>query len=408
MFSSRHVQVLALFAAAATVAPMAPVRAQQVTTTGAEKPATPGFDFSGLAFGSLSYRSDSATKLVNGGKERPQFNLDRVYFTFRMPAGEDVSFRATTDVFQQSPSTYYAGWAIRMKYAYVQYNFLHDIGGNKGFNAQARIGLLHNVAIDHYETFWPRYLEQTDIERNGFFSSSDLGAAVTVTLPNKWGEVYASVINGAGYTSGETDRFKDYGMRLSLTPFAGMEGNGLMKTFTISPWASSGGAASSHQNDVASVTNNGPVSDPLTKDRYGILVGNKDHALTFAVNWSQRKDSFESGANTVASPLVKADTSGTVTSGFIVARPTELFDRAHKSSWGVLFRYDNFVPKDNSTAGTSGSAPSQQRTIAGIFWEPNARTTFTLNYQGLDFSNYLPANKPAVASTVFLHWYVTF
>ena len=403
----RHARALALLGAVATAVPSS-VIAQPVTTTAAEKPATAGFDFSGLAFGSLSYRSDSATKLANGGKDRPQFNLDRVYFTFRMPAGEDVSIRATTDVFQQSPSTYYAGWAIRMKYAYVQYNFLHDIGGNKGFNAQARVGLLHHVSIDHYETFWPRYLEQTDIERNGFASSSDLGAALTLTLPNKWGEIYTTIVNGTGYTSGEVDRFKDYAFRLSLTPFAGMEGNGLFKTFTISPWASTGASASGHQNDVASVTNNGPVPDGLNKDRFGVLVGNKDRALTFAVNWSQRKESLESGANTVASPLVKADTSGTVTSGFVVLRPAELLDRSEKSRWGVIVRYDNFVPKDNSVAGTGGAAPSQQRTIAGLFWEPNARTTLTLDYQGLDYSNYTPAAKPAVQSTVFLHWYVTF
>ena len=398
----RHLRPFALLAGAALAL---------ASTSGAQKPdsgtkvVTPQLDFSGLAFGSFSYRTDSATKLANGGKERSNFNLDRLYLTFRMPAGEDASVRVTTDVFQQSPSTYYAGWAIRLKYAYVQYNFLHDINGMKGFNAVARVGMLHTVSIDHYETFWPRYLGQVGTEQNGFFSSSDMGAALLVTLPGKWGEIYSTITNGSGYTSGETDRFKDFALRVSLTPF-GNEKH-LFSTLTISPWFYSGKKASAHQNDVAPATI-GPVSDGLKNDRIGILVGNKDRRLTFALDWGQRTETIESGANTIASPLLSADTAGTLTGGFVVLRPAELMDNSTRSKWGVLLRYDSFVPKSNSAAGTGGSAPGQQRTVAGLFWEPNARNTIALDYQGVSFSNYLPAAQPAVQSTVFLHWYVTF
>ena len=396
--SRRLVALLALAAAA-------PLASLAQTPDPAAKPVAPPLDFSGLMFGSFSYRTDSATKLANGGKERSQFNLDRLYLTFRMPAGEDASLRVTTDVFQQSPSTYYAGWALRVKYAYLQYNVLHDIGGMKGFNAVARVGILHTVAIDHYETFWPRYLGQAAIEQNGFFSSSDAGAAVLVTLPGKRGEVYATITNGAGYTSGETNRFKDLGLRLSLTPFA--NDKHLLSTFTISPWFYTGKNASAHQTDATPATL-GPVADGLRNDRWGILVGNKDRRLTVTLDYGQRTESFESGANTVASPLVVADTSGTVTSAFALVRPAELLDASKKSPWGALFRYDTFVPKSNAVAGVGGSAPRQQRIVAGVFWEPNARSTIALDYQGLTFSNYTPATEPAVQSTLFLHWYVTF
>ena len=392
--------------AAAFAAPHAAL-AQTGSATPETKVVTPAFDFSGLFFGSFSYRTDSAAKLANGGKERSQFNIDRVYLTFRMPAGDDGSIRVTTDIFQQAgaAAAYYAGWVVRIKYAYFQYNFLHDIGGMKGFNAVARIGALHTVSVDHYELFWPRYLEQTGIERNGYFSSADVGVAALVTLPNKLGEVYATITNGPGYTSGETDRFKDYALRVSLTPFGA--GDGIFKTFTISPWVYLGKTASAHQNDATPATN-GPVSDGLNRNRYGILIGNRDRRLTFGVNYAQRTETFESGANSVASPLVTADTAGTLTDGFVIVRPFELMNGSKKSPFGVLARYDNFVPKSSSIAGVGGSAPSQQRTIAGIFWDLNSRATLALDYQALNFSNYTPAAQPARQETLFLHWNINF
>src|SRR5256885_2245533 len=83
--------------------------------------------------------------------------------------------------------------------------------------APQRFGIVHTVVIDHEEGFWPRYLSQTDVERSGgFFSSSDVGVAGLVTLPNKMGEIYATITNGTGYGAAETDRFKDFAARVSL------------------------------------------------------------------------------------------------------------------------------------------------------------------------------------------------
>src|SRR5205814_1216510 len=101
----------------------------------------------------------------------------------------------------------------------------------------------------------PRSLAQVAVERDGFFSSSDAGAAGLLTLGNKWGEIYGTLTNGPGYTSFEKDRFKDIALRLSLTPFAdhGQQSAGpapagatpsaapspagvILKTFNITPW----------------------------------------------------------------------------------------------------------------------------------------------------------------------------
>lgn len=74
--------------------------------------------------------------------------------------------------------------------------------------------------IDHFENFWPRYLSQSAVERALFFASADVGVAGLYTLPNKAGEVYATIVNGPGYTARARDRFKDFALRLSLTPLA--------------------------------------------------------------------------------------------------------------------------------------------------------------------------------------------
>ena len=78
--------------------------------------------------------------------------------------------------------------------------------------------MLHTVVVDHEENFWPRYLAQTALEKNGFFSSADLGVSTGITLPNKLGEIYADVVNGTGYDNPENNKYKDFQARITLTP----------------------------------------------------------------------------------------------------------------------------------------------------------------------------------------------
>jgi len=113
----------------------------------------PPLDFSGVIYSNFQYRTDQRAKNFN------KFDVERVYLTFRMPAGDRASIRVTTDVFQQQNTpqdAYYQGWAIRLKYAYLQYSYI--TGKATDFTAVARMGSLHTVIIDHEEQFWPRWL----------------------------------------------------------------------------------------------------------------------------------------------------------------------------------------------------------------------------------------------------------
>ena len=62
-----------------------------------QPPPAPPIDFSGILFANFQYRGDKGP-----AKASNRFDVERVYLTFRMPAGEHTSVRVTTDVFQQT------------------------------------------------------------------------------------------------------------------------------------------------------------------------------------------------------------------------------------------------------------------------------------------------------------------
>ncbi|HEY9516048.1 MAG TPA: hypothetical protein VIQ74_10260 [Gemmatimonadaceae bacterium] len=354
------------------------------------KPAAPRLDFSGVVFGNFQVVTDSATREQHGGKATDKFDIERAYLNFRMPAGDRASVRVTTDIKQQNATGgAYGGWIVRLKYAYLQYDFLRNSGSPDGASAFARVGVLNNVVIDHEESFWPRYLSKVGPDRYGYFSSSDLGFATQLTLPKKLGEIYGTITNGNGYESPESDRFKDFALRVSLTPLG--QKKGLLQTLTISPWMYVGQKASQFESDPIS-----PIVDGLERNRYGVFVGVRDRRLTLGGEWSRRTDEVESG-DTPASRLV-ANTTGQVYSAFAIARPLEWGDPARKSPVGAIFRWDSFRP-DRDADG------SLRNIIAGIFWEPTKGTALALDYQQSEPRDGLAG---ATSETWFLHWQVAF
>lgn len=365
------------------------------------KVVTPQLDFSGVLYANYQNRSDSATKAVNGGKPGSKFDVERVYLTFRMPAGDRASIRVTTDVYSNTDATtngFYKGWVVRIKYAYLQLNALNDIAHVKGLNAAVRFGMLNTVTVEHIEGFWPRYLGQVALERSGFFASSDVGGSVLLTLPKKMGEAYATITNGSGYTVADPDRFKDVGLRVSLTPLANSEAaGGLLKTFAVSPWIYAGHTASKFQNGGAGQV--GVVSDGLTRNRAGLFVGIKDRRLSLGLDYGQRTETTETGSNTAADPRVTKDVTGRMTSAFAILRPTGWASPGGAAaSWGVIGRLDNFKPNTDVD-------PASQFIAAGLFWEPNSRVTISLDAQNQSRKN---GSTTAESKVLFLHWQVLF
>jgi len=365
-------QTTPIFLAAVLLAPLS-LFAQQPADTTKPAPAPPPaatvsipVDFSGVLYANYQYRGDAGA-----AKSTNKFDLERAYLTFRMPAGDRASIRITADVFQQTTApqdAFYRGWVVRAKYAYLQYDYLKSA---TGWNGLVRGGLLHNVVIDHVETFWPRWISQTPIERSGALSSSDAGVATLLTFPNKFGEFYATIVNGPGYTSREIDRFKDYAARLSFTPLSGST-NKVIKTFTLTGWTYVGATGS--QFAAGGPGQLGQIGSSMPRTRSGIFAGVRDPRLSIGAEWATRKDARETGANTAVAPRVEIDTTGRLIAGFVTAKPFQLLNAQSTFPLGVIARWDRVKP---NTANDSYI----NTVIGGLTWDLNKKTALSLDYQ---------------------------
>jgi hypothetical protein len=380
---------------AALLAPCALLAQQPADTT---KPAAPPpaatvsipVDFSGVIYANFQYRGDAGA-----AKSTNKFDLERAYLTFRMPAGDRASIRITADVFQQATppnDAFYRGWVVRAKYAYLQYDYLKSA---TGWNGLVRGGLLHNVVIDHVESFWPRWISQSPVERAGFFSSSDAGVATQLSFPNKFGELYATIVNGPGYTSRETDRFKDYAARLSLTPFSGSS-NKVIKTFALTGWTYVGAVGSQFVAGGAGQV--GTVGSSMPRTRAGIFAGVRDPRLSIGAEWDTRKDAREGGANTVLAPRVEIDSTGRLIAGFVTAKPLQLLNDKSTFPLGVIARWDRFKPNTDTDAYIN-------TVIGGLTWDLNKKTALSLDYQEQTPHSGVIA---AATKTYFLHLVANF
>lgn len=355
---------------------------------------SPAINFSGVVFGNYQYHGEAASKGQN------KFDVERAYLTFKMPAGDRASIRVTGDLFQQTSSSnnadaYYKGWVLRAKYAYLQYDYL-QAKKSADWSAVARVGLVHTMFIDHEENFWPRWLTNVPVERAGYFSSADAGVATIVSIPNKYGELYAAITNGPGYSSRETDRFKDYQVRLTLTPFGTSEMS-YLRTFAVDGWVYRGAVASKFVNGGAGQV--GSVGSGLDRNRWGAFAGIRDPRLTVGLDYAQRSDQGEgSSLNTIASPRVVTDSSGSLFSAYAVIRPFQIADAKSSFPLGIVARWDRVKPNTSRDA-------DYKVVIAGLIWDLSKKTSISLDYQ-----EQTPRNTSIVAPTriYYLHWVANF
>ncbi|MDQ3242131.1 MAG: hypothetical protein M3Q09_00145 [Gemmatimonadota bacterium] len=375
----------------ATVTTLRTVTAQPATpplpdtaTRGTGQTAGSRLDFSGVLYAHFLYRAD--TGLSRGAN---RFDVERAYLTFRMPAGNRTSIRITTDLYQQTTpgnDAYYRGWSVRAKYAYVQHTYLT---GAK-WRANARLGILQNVFIEHDEQFWPRWISQSPTERAGFFSSADVGIATAIAFPKKLGEVYATLTNGPGYTSRETDRFKDYAARVTVTPW-GQSKSSLIQTASLSAWGYTGAVASKFVS--GGVAQSGPIGSSLRRDRWGVHAGARSQRLTMGAEYAARIEEGEAGLNTAALPRTVTDSTIRLVSGYAIGRP--LGDRSQLSLVG---RYDRV------TTNTATRA-RYDVVIAGLIWDLSDAASLSVDYQE---NNPQLGSPIASARTYFAHCVVRF
>lgn len=345
-------------------------------------PAVSNFDMSGVLFANYQYRTDRGpVRAAN------KFDLERIYLTFRMPAGDRARIRLTTDVFQQQQSdndSYYRGWTLRAKYAYFQYDYLR----RSTARGVVRFGLVHNAFIEHDESYWPRWISTVATDRHGYFSSADAGLATAVTLPGNVGEIYGSITNGPGYTSRETDRFKDFAARVTLTPFSGAIGP--LRSLALTAWSYRGSTGSKFVNGGTGQV--GPVGSSLDRSRWGVFAALKNSTFTLAGQYAARSDEGETGSNTPADPRAVTDSSGNLVSAYAILRPFA----SRKNAIGTV----SFLGRIDRVTTNRARNERHSFVVGGVTIDLTSSASLSLDYQEQLLHE---TGSAASHKTVFLH-----
>jgi hypothetical protein len=331
--------------------------------------------FSGVLYADWQNGGTKAQRATN------KFDLTRAYLNFVMPAGDNVTVRVTTDVFNNTAAgTYYKGWTARIKYAFMEWAAWKDQGKDPAA-LSFRFGLEQTPEIDMMESFWQRGITNTPIDYLGFVPSSDLGATAIITLPGKQGQIYGGVYNGTGYGAAETDRFKDVNVRLSWTPLAASDA-GVFKSLQISPYYQKGYNPSTY--DV-----NGPG---LQKDLWGLHVAIKDPRVTVGAEYDSRTNGQDSAAN----PAVTT-TTGAVYSAFTIFRPLAFVNGTKTNPWSIVLRGDQYKPNNSADA-------YQRYLIGGIGYDISSKVTAYADYQDIEGKN----GSTADVKAFYVHFVIGF
>lgn len=353
--------VAALLWAGQPAAAQAPDSAKASAPPASAPAPASGASVSGVLF--LHFQS-GGTRAERQLGQQNRFEVDRAYLTVRAPAGEHLSVRATADVFQQKDPArddFYGGWSYRLKYAYADYAYLR--GERGGLEGSARLGMIPTVVIDHEEGYWIRGIAPTAVDREGWFSSADVGASTELALPGM-AELFVGAFNGPGYQSREVDRFKDVGARLVLTPFGRREGPALLRSLAVTPWYYKGWTAHPATGGRAG----------LRRDRYGVHAAARNPNLTLGVQLARRVDQVAAGP-VAPGTFGFVEATGELASAYAIVRPLGLVRGGAPGRLLLVARADD-VQRDRSNDA------AHRFLVGGIGWDLTRRAQLWLDFQG--------------------------
>jgi hypothetical protein len=194
--------------------------AAQVTPAASYTPPddTPSIRVGTTIFGDYTITDKPKATDVDGNEFTPNaFNIGRAYINVTGNISHLIAFRVTPDISRETGtgSSLNGSYTFRLKYAYMQFNL--DQWMTKG--TWARLGMQQTPWVDFEESIY-RYRFQGTVfsEREGYLSSSDVGAAFHYNFPGNYGEVHAGVYNGENYNRAEANQEKGFMVRGTLRP----------------------------------------------------------------------------------------------------------------------------------------------------------------------------------------------
>ncbi len=173
----------------------------------------PKISAGGLVYGQYDYELGTPAKDLNS------FDITRAYINIKAKFPGDVQARITPDVVRETATeptqtTIYGSLVYRLKYAYLEWDNMTTPKTWIKFGQHQTPWLDFEESINRY-----RVRGKMFAEREGLIpGSADFGLGYLQTIPGDFGEVNASLVNGEGYASPETNKYKSGQVRLTVRP----------------------------------------------------------------------------------------------------------------------------------------------------------------------------------------------
>ena len=313
----------------------------------AQKPASSSpIQISGIMFSYFVYSTEGKE-----GKDFNRFDLDRLYLTAKGQVFDGGKIQVTTDLFRgtsyRQPDSiakmYYGGFAVRLKFAFMDfapYNFL-----------SIKFGLIPTVWPSFVDGVWKyRGISGSVSDLQAYYPTADVGVSVSYALPGKMGDVSGFIMNGSGFTSAETNRYKDFAVRANVYPFVD---DPLLKPLLLAAYMLKGSMMNTK-------------SSALPRDRYGALVSYSYSVASATVEYNSRQDAAK-----YADTLV----DGSALSFFgEVKAPLDEW----KNKVSLLWRYDIVEPNDKKGGDVT------RLKILGLIYKPVDKLVFAIDRQWID------------------------
>jgi hypothetical protein len=185
---------------------------------------TPTIKVGATIFADYTVQANPKIKDADGNEVTSNsFNVTRTYINITGNISHNIAFRITPDITRETENstaaTSIAGnYVFRLKYGFAQFN-LDDYLNAGRTGSWVRLGVQQTPFVDYMEGIY-RYRFQGTIfeEREGFLSSSDIGASFHYNFAKNYGDIHTGFYNGEFYTKPEANDQKSFQIRGTLRP----------------------------------------------------------------------------------------------------------------------------------------------------------------------------------------------
>ncbi len=291
-------------------------------------------------------------------------DIERAYLTFDSSIASNAKVKVVTDIYQNAKSTtikdlngndvkissYYEGWSVRLKNAYL------DI--NPSSSITIRVGMLGSPWISAVEKAWCyRFIKKTLADTEKFFDTADLGAGLIFKLPKNYGEAMIAFLNGNGYVKPESDKFKDVSPRITIVP---LPDNEIFKGLSISGYYYLGKYVDGGKN--------------LDRNRMGALLSFNNSLVNVGAEFDVSNDQKLNKSKNIE------DINGMGFSTFGELKFAK-FTTTPMKNFGIIMRFDSWDPNIDI------EDDAHKALVAGFIYTLTKNVRSSLNVQQISFEN---------------------